>query len=208
MCLPPGLTASMRSGPQDRVLRRTVEQNVDAVTFPSLDVPEPADGEPAGGSATKDRPSDLAPGYRSAQDLFLQCFRMCCGESCSADGGTFDGSADRASVRSYCSRRSIRGESFLAFSQDRVQQRLCPGWRRSLTTQFLRVGGGVVGVFKVYALDRIQQQRTWSRSLIFQLVAVFKVSPRPETRSLTSLSWRRCRFPWFDYHRDSPVGLH
>ena len=27
--------------PQDRVLRRTVEQNVDAVTFPSLDVPEP-----------------------------------------------------------------------------------------------------------------------------------------------------------------------
>ena len=30
-------------------------------------------------------------------------------------------------------------------------------------------------VFKLYALDRIQQQRTWSRSLIFQLVAVFKV---------------------------------
>ena len=27
--------------PLDRVLRRTVEQNVDAVTFPSLDVPEP-----------------------------------------------------------------------------------------------------------------------------------------------------------------------
>ena len=27
--------------PQDRVLRRTVGQNVDAVTFPSLDVPEP-----------------------------------------------------------------------------------------------------------------------------------------------------------------------
>ena len=27
--------------PQDRVLRRTVEQNVDAVTFPALDVPMP-----------------------------------------------------------------------------------------------------------------------------------------------------------------------
>ena len=31
--------------PQDRVLRRTVEQNVDAVTFPSLDVPEPQMGD-------------------------------------------------------------------------------------------------------------------------------------------------------------------
>ena len=30
--------------PLDRVLRRTVEQNVDAVTFPSLDVPEPQMG--------------------------------------------------------------------------------------------------------------------------------------------------------------------
>ena len=30
--------------PQDRVLRRTVEQNVDAVTLPSLDVPEPQMG--------------------------------------------------------------------------------------------------------------------------------------------------------------------
>ena len=30
--------------PQGRVLRRTVEQNVDAVTFPSLDVPEPQMG--------------------------------------------------------------------------------------------------------------------------------------------------------------------
>ena len=29
------------SGPQERVLRRTVEQNVDAVTFPTLDVPMP-----------------------------------------------------------------------------------------------------------------------------------------------------------------------
>ena len=38
MCLPlvaPGLR------PQERVLRRTVEQNVDAVTFPTLDVPVP-----------------------------------------------------------------------------------------------------------------------------------------------------------------------
>ena len=33
-------------------------------------------------------------------------------------------------------------------------------------------------VFKVYALNRIQQQRTWSRSLIFLHVAVFKVSPQ------------------------------
>ena len=85
-------------------------------------------------------------------------------------------------------------ESFLAFSPDRVQQRLGPS--RSLTIQFLRVGGGVVEVFKVYALDRIQQQRTWSRS------------PRPGTRSLTSMSWRRCRFPWFEYQRDSPVAVH
>ena len=76
-------------------------------------------------------------------------------------------------------RRSIRGESFLALSQDRVQQRLGPGWRRSLTIQFLRVGGDVVEVFKVYyAMDKIQQQWTWSRSLIFQLVAVFTVSPQ------------------------------
>ena len=28
------------------------------------------------------------------------------------------------------------------------------------------------------------------------------------TKSLTSLSWRRCRFPWSDYHRDSPVAVH
>ena len=54
--------------PQDRLLRRTVEQNVDAVMLPSLDVPEPQ-MEPVGASATKDRHSDLAPGYRSAQDL-------------------------------------------------------------------------------------------------------------------------------------------
>ena len=33
-------------------------------------------------------------------------------------------------------------------------------------------------VFKVYALDRIQQQRTWSRSLTFQFVPVFEVSPQ------------------------------
>ena len=33
-----------RWGPQDRHLRRTVEQNVDAVTFPFLDVPEPQMG--------------------------------------------------------------------------------------------------------------------------------------------------------------------
>ena len=37
-----------------------------------------------------------------------------------------------------------------------------------------RRGGGGKEVFKVYALDRIQQ-RMWSRALIFQLVAVFKV---------------------------------
>ena len=75
-------------------------------------------------------------------------------------------------------RRSFRGWSFLAFSQDRVQQRLGPGfWRRSLTIQFLRVVEVVVHVevFKVLAQDRIQQQRTWSRSLIFQLAEVFQI---------------------------------
>ena len=30
-------------------------------------------------------------------------------------------------------------------------------------------------VFKVHALDRIQQQRTWSRSLIFKLAEVFQI---------------------------------
>ena len=44
-------------------------------------------------------------------------------------------------------------ESLFAFSPDRVQQRLGPS--RSLTILFLRVGGGVVEIFKVYALDRI-----------------------------------------------------
>ena len=38
--MPPGLSGSMRLG-----LRRTVEQNVDAVTLPSLDVPEPQVGK-------------------------------------------------------------------------------------------------------------------------------------------------------------------
>ena len=28
------------------------------------------------------------------------------------------------------------------------------------------------------------------------------------TRSLTSLSWCRCRFPWSGYHRVSPVAVH
>ena len=58
------------------------------------------------------------------------------------------------------------------FSQDRVQQRLGPS--RSLTFQFLRVGGRVAEVFKVLSQHRIQQ-RMWSRSLKFQLVEVFKV---------------------------------
>ena len=36
-------------------------------------------------------------------------------------------------------------------------------------------GRGVAEVFKVLVQDRIQQQRAWSRSLIFQLAEVFKV---------------------------------
>ena len=58
-------------------------------------------------------------------------------------------------------------------------QRLGPSFTsRSLTIQFLRVGGGMAEVFKVLAQDRIQQQRTWSRSLTFQLAEVCRVSPQ------------------------------
>ena len=53
-------------------------------------------------------------------------------------------------------------------------------WRsRSWTIHFLRVGGGGAEVFKVYEQDSVQQRRTWSMSLKFQLVEVSKVSPRP-----------------------------
>ena len=44
-------------------------------------------------------------------------------------------------------------------------------WRSRLWTfQFLRVGGGVAEVFKVYEQDWAQQRRTRSRSLIFQFL--------------------------------------
>ena len=69
-------------------------------------------------------------------------------------------------------RNSFRGVSSVVFSQDRVQQRLGPS--RSLPLQFLRVGGGWREVFKVLSQYRIQQ-RLRSRSLIFQLVEVFKI---------------------------------
>ena len=61
---------------------------------------------------------------------------------------------------------------FQVYVQDRVLQRRT--WSRSLTLQFLRVGGGEVEVFKVLSLDRVQQ-RMWSRSLLFLLVEVSKV---------------------------------
>ena len=44
-----------------------------------------------------------------------------------------------------------------------------------MTFQFLRVGGEVAEVFKFLVQDRIQQQRTWSRTLKFQLAEVPKV---------------------------------
>ena len=69
--------------PQDRVLRRTVEQNVDAVTFPSLDVR-----------------TRLSKCPRS----FLSVFHR----------------------RLVESRPPQLAESFVPFSQDRVQQRLGP----------------------------------------------------------------------------------
>ena len=51
------------------------------------------------------------------------------------------------------------------------QQRHRPS--RSFSIQFLWVGG-----VKVLVQDRIQQQRTWSRTSTFQLAEVFKVSPQ------------------------------
>ena len=82
-------------------------------------------------------------------------------------------------------RRSIRGERFVVFSQDRVQQRLGPS--RSLTIQFLKVGGEVAEVFKVYVQDRIQQRLVAQITLLLQIFMImaigsggeaFKVSPR------------------------------
>ena len=91
------------------------------------------------------------------------------------------------------------------FSRREVQQRLGPS--RSLTILFLRVGGGVVEIFKVYALDRIQQQRTWSRPLIFLLVAVFKVSPRARDLAVDIPVVAQMQIPLV-LQRDSPVAVH
>ena len=41
-----------------------------------------------------------------------------------------------------------------------------------MTVQFLRFGGEVAEVFKVFEQDRVLQQRTWSRSLNFQFLKV------------------------------------
>ena len=60
----------------------------------------------------------------------------------------------------------------------------------SWTFQFLRFGGGVAEIFKVYEQDSVQQQRTWRRPLIFQLaVEVFK-GFRPGQGSTASSSSR------------------
>ena len=70
-------------------------------------------------------------------------------------------------------RSPTQGVRSVVFSQDRVQQRLVQS--SSLILQFLRVGGGLPEVFKVFSQIRVQKQRTWSRTLIFELAEVFEV---------------------------------
>ena len=64
-------------------------------------------------------------------------------------------------------------EVFKVLSQNRILS-VCSALSSSSCSSS---SSGSAEVFKVYALDRIQQLRTWSRSLIFLHVAVFKVSP-------------------------------
>ena len=127
--------------PQDRFRRRTVEQNVDAVTFPSLDVPEPQMEyrlvevlqkiDTRTSHQVIDVPRSFLTVFHSA--LWRVVVRRWRNSwwKCRRSQGTH--------LR-FSPRRSFRGGSFLAFSRDRVQQRLGPGfWRRSLT---IRVSGG------------------------------------------------------------------
>ena len=46
------------------------------------------------------------------------------------------------------------------------------GHGTSWTIQFLRFGGGAAEVFQVYEQDRVQQRRTWNRSLSFLFLRV------------------------------------
>ena len=69
-------------------------------------------------------------------------------------------------------------EVFKVFSQNRNLSGCSALSSRSWTFQFRVVEVAVhVEVFKVLAQDRIQQQRTWSRSLILQLAEVFQILP-------------------------------
>ena len=98
MCLPPGrgLTASLASGPQERVQQHPADQIVDtAPALPILDVPLPLMGEQLGGRPPFLRyaVSCCREGYRRAQDLSggHPCPTLV---SRAAAGGTVGGSAN------------------------------------------------------------------------------------------------------------------
>ena len=127
-------------------------------------------GGSGGGDAAEVRRAVCRAGYRSAHDLF------------------WTGSL---SVLPFAVRRRQNCWWKCRRSQD-IHSRLLPRkpwgrgqqrhWlSRSLTFQFLRFGGEVAEVFKVPEQDRVQQQRTWSRLLKFQLaIEVSRFSPRPQ----------------------------
>ena len=154
--------------PQERVLRRTVKQNVDVFKFPFLDVLKPQKGNQLVEVLRKIEVIDVPKIFpvsvpqrrvesrppQSAEQLV---------EVPTEPVYVLMVLASKVYSRRELS-RLLSGQGSTA-SGSRVEQ-------------LLRVGGGVLEVFKVYALNRIQQQRTWSRSLIFLHVAVFKVSPQ------------------------------
>ena len=158
-------------------MRRTVEQNVDAVTFPSLGVPEPQMGDRLVEVLQKIDtviPEQVTAVPKISYDSTPQ--------------GVVDRRRPQEALRSCpfprCSRMRSRslpflvlvvvvgGEVFKVYLQDRVQRWVEPN---TLTFQFRVV---VVEVSKVFTQDRIQQRfRSRSKNFLFLLV-VFTVSPQ------------------------------
>ena len=117
-----------------------------------------------GGGAAEARRAGCRAGHRSALDLFGPGPPAFC-HSTSAGGRTVGGSADGAGIFTggHC-RAGPGAEGSGTGGADRVKSSSsgsARGWRE---------------VFKVNEQDTVQQRRTWSRSLTFQLaVEAFKV---------------------------------
>ena len=77
-----------------------------------------------------------------------------------------------------------------------------PSWRRGRFPRSCRTTE-----FPQWRVDSVVDVPV-CRSCRFFVVVCVKTVEIPQCCSSSSLSWRRCRFPWSVYHRDSPVAVH